>query len=226
MLSRHIYQVDGSLFEHTGGDRCELDSHADTIVAGDNMALLEATGETVNITPFSDEYVPLENIPVATCGTAYDDPATGEVLLLVFGQALFFGQRIKGSLIPPNQMRDNGLIVSDVPRQFDRHSPHSIVVQDDDDRELTIPLQLQGVISGFTGRKPTKKEIRTAPRVLMTYEEQWDPNSPHFLESEVNVAQHLAHNPPNPVTISAVNIAEDGRFFDRWGQKRMYMQNR
>jgi hypothetical protein len=37
-------------------DRSELDSHADTCVAGCNMIVLEDTGLTVSITPFSSEY--------------------------------------------------------------------------------------------------------------------------------------------------------------------------
>ena len=34
--------------------RTALDSHADTSCAGSNMAVLELTGEKVNVTPFSE----------------------------------------------------------------------------------------------------------------------------------------------------------------------------
>jgi hypothetical protein len=105
----------------------------------------------------------MNGIPIATCGTIYDDPTTGIAHMLVFGQALFFGDRIKGSLVPPNQIRASGHIVSDVPKQFDRRSSHSIHFQDDNE-DLVIPLELRGVISGFLSRKPTQHEIDHAPR--------------------------------------------------------------
>jgi hypothetical protein len=93
-------------------DRCELNSHADTVVAGRNMVLLEASGETVQVSPYSPEYQPLSDIPIATCATAYDNPETGEVILLIFGQALYFGDRLATSLLSPNQIRDSNPVCS------------------------------------------------------------------------------------------------------------------
>lgn len=49
--------------------RCELDSHADTCVAGDNTLLLHDTGKLVNVSTFSDEVGRLKNIPIACVGT-------------------------------------------------------------------------------------------------------------------------------------------------------------
>ena len=46
--------------------RNELDSHADTIVAGGNCIVLEPTRRKVSVAPFSDEYPAIEDIPIAT----------------------------------------------------------------------------------------------------------------------------------------------------------------
>lgn len=55
-------------------ERCELDSHADTCVAGSNCVVLEYTGQKVRVSPFSDEYEPMKDVPIASCATAYDLP--------------------------------------------------------------------------------------------------------------------------------------------------------
>ena len=81
----------------------ELDSHADTTVAGSNMVMLEDTGGRASVTPFSKEYSPVPDIPIATCATTYICTSTGKPYLLVFGEALYFGGRMESSLICPNQ---------------------------------------------------------------------------------------------------------------------------
>ena len=45
-------------------ERSEMDSHADTCVAGCNMVVLEDTGQTVSVTPFTSEYNALKGIPI------------------------------------------------------------------------------------------------------------------------------------------------------------------
>ena len=47
----------------------EIDNHADTICAGSNWIVVEFTGEYCNVSPFSAEYAPLENVPIAQCAT-------------------------------------------------------------------------------------------------------------------------------------------------------------
>jgi hypothetical protein len=105
--------------------RSELDSHADTCCGGTNTVVIELTGVNVNVKPFSDEYEAMKDIPVATLGTAYDT-ADGETYILVLHEALYFGDALQQSLWCPNQLRSNGIVVEDVPQQFDKTSSHSI----------------------------------------------------------------------------------------------------
>jgi hypothetical protein len=56
---------------------CELDSHADTCVAGANCVILEVTNQTVNVSAFTDHHDVMNNIPIVTAVTALDDAATG-----------------------------------------------------------------------------------------------------------------------------------------------------
>ena len=93
-------------------DRSEMDSHADTSVAGCNMlVVLEDTGQTVSVTPFTSEYSALKGIPIVSAATAYDCLSNGETYLLIFNKCLFLGERLPVSLLCPNQLRAFGLSV-------------------------------------------------------------------------------------------------------------------
>jgi hypothetical protein len=65
--------------------------------------------------PYTDHYEPISNVLVAKVATAYDHPTTGETFILVFGQALYMGDRMDHTLICPNQVQTNGVIVDDIP---------------------------------------------------------------------------------------------------------------
>ena len=43
----------------------EIDNHADTICAGPNWKLLELSGEYCNVSPFSSDYQPKQDVPIA-----------------------------------------------------------------------------------------------------------------------------------------------------------------
>ena len=64
--------------------RCELDSHADTIVAGSNCVVINYTGKVCDVSPYRDDYTPVSNIPIVTAATAWQSLHTGETYILVF----------------------------------------------------------------------------------------------------------------------------------------------
>ena len=51
--------------------KCELSSHADTIVSGYNCVILNYTGKECDVTPYRDYYQPVSNIPIVTADTAW-----------------------------------------------------------------------------------------------------------------------------------------------------------
>jgi hypothetical protein len=141
----------GAIFQRTA-----LDSHADTLCTGSNMAVLELTGEKVNVTPFSDHYSAVTDIPIATVVTVWEDPPNGELWMLIINEALYFGDKLTDSILCPNQLRAAGIIVQDMPTQFHASSSHSISLPG---KKLEIPLQMHGVISYLDTRLPTAEEI-------------------------------------------------------------------
>jgi hypothetical protein len=168
--------------------RFELDSHADTCCFGSNCIFFNQSNVTVDVTPFLKGLGKAENVLTGSCAVAYDDLETGEVVILVFNQVIYFGDRMDGALGCPNQLRLNGLIVRDCPRHLDpapdalSHTIQHPAVN------LVIPLSCDGVISYFVYRKPTAEEFCSCPKIEMTSDGAvWDPYSPMFAEQELAV---------------------------------------
>ena len=88
--------------------RCELDSHADTIVAGANCIILQYTGQECSVHPYSDSYAPKHNVPIVNVATAFQCQETGQTYILILNECLWMGDTLKHSLINPNQLRHFG----------------------------------------------------------------------------------------------------------------------
>ena len=74
--------------------RAELDSHADTCGVGSAARIIEYTGQTVEVSGFSTSMDSIKNVPIVKAALAYDDPSTGETLILVLNQTLYFGDHL------------------------------------------------------------------------------------------------------------------------------------
>ncbi|EEC42806.1 predicted protein [Phaeodactylum tricornutum CCAP 1055/1] len=181
-------------------DAAGLQFGRDTCVAGANTVLIGESQKSVTVRPFSGEYSALKNIPIGTVATAYTVPEDGRVVLLIINQVLFFGDRLKNTLLTPNQMRDFGIDVDDAPRQYVANSKHSLYVPDS---QLRIPLQLRGIFSFLESRKPTQQELDECEHIILTSDVPWEPCSTDFAQVELcetNLADRL---------ISCVNVASD-----------------
>jgi hypothetical protein len=190
--------------------RTALDSHADTCCAGSNMAVLDLTGEKVNVLPFSDTMEAVQDVPIATCVTIWEDPSNGAAWMLVIHEALYFGEALKDSLLNPNQLRAAGVIVNDAPQQFDATSSHSISVSG----TLEIPLQMHGVISYFDTRLPTMEELERYraghfQSVELTEDNPWEPYSVKFAEREVAIRSTSSVTRPRLPAVSLTHEAEE-----------------
>ena len=153
----------------------EMDSHADTGVAGANFYPLAFTGEVFDVSPFSETYEATTNISIATCATVVTDPDTGKKYLLVFLQMLWFGSSMPISLIQPNQCCAFGVEICDDPTD----SSPSLGMQLSED--FLLPFQANGPTMLFTSRCTTREEIGRLPHFVVN-EDDWDPSSPIFDE--------------------------------------------
>jgi hypothetical protein len=160
--------------------RCELDTHADTCVAGPNFQLNEYTGDFCDVTPYSTDYQPLTNIPIVNASTAFTDDTTGETVIFRFNQVLWYGSRLEMSLINPNQIRYSGIVVSDDPTDKTRN----FGITGDG---FHIPFTMQGTTVYFDSRVPTVWEYEHCRIIELTADTPWNPG-------EVNISAVASNN--------------------------------
>jgi hypothetical protein len=151
--------------------RCELDTHADTCVAGVNFLIQSFDGQTCDVMPYSDDYQAIRDVPVVTAATAWTNTNTGETFILYFPQMLWYGKKMKASLINPNQLRHYGLKVCDDVTDKER----SFGIQLDED--LIIPFKMDGTVVYFDTRVPSELEMDNCRIYAMTDDAPWDPSN-------------------------------------------------
>jgi len=76
------------------------------------------------------------------------------------------------SLLCPNQLHWNGLVVNDVPPMFNPDKPQCISIPD----KLEIPLKMRGVMSYIEMHKPTIDELEKCEHLELTSARPWNPN--------------------------------------------------
>jgi hypothetical protein len=108
-------QITDKIFQTKEGTvgRCEMDTHADTCVAGANFLVFEFDGTTCEVTPFTDQYQAMKGILIVSAATAWTDEESGEMIVLFFNQVLWYGDKISHSLLNPNQLCYHGIPVCD-----------------------------------------------------------------------------------------------------------------
>jgi hypothetical protein len=123
-----------------------------------NGIVLECTQETYNAFPFAKSYEHCTNVLIVKIDTAYDDEKTYITYILIIGQALYFGDEVEATLLCPNQIRSNVVIVDDAPVRLPHShpSPHSFIFHEGD---ISIPLWLNGCFSELHTRTPIQHEI-------------------------------------------------------------------
>ena len=145
--------------------------------------MIEYTDQVCEVSPFTSEYDPMRNIPVAKTATAYDHPYDHETYILVTAQSLYFGDKLENTLFCPNQMRSHGIEVDDVPRHLsiDGKSSHSIYIPAED---VHLPLLLHGCISYLPTRYPTDYEWENCKWLILSSETIGVPYSDDFAYEE------------------------------------------
>jgi hypothetical protein len=63
---------------------------------------LEYTNQVAEVSVFAYSLEPLKNIPIVKAAVAYDDPDSGEMIILIINQALYDGDQLDEVLLNPN----------------------------------------------------------------------------------------------------------------------------
>ena len=149
-----------------------MDSHADTTCVNKH-AYIESIieGLTVDAIPFDSSIGKMSNLPIANAIYAYDDPDSMETTLLRFNNAIYI-KDMKNALLCPNQARENGVVVNDVPLHLDHtnQSTFSIITENKE-----FALEQYGPTAFIQLRRPTEEELEYLIPVDITSEDEWDP---------------------------------------------------
>ena len=164
-----------------------MDSHADTCVVGDNALIIHDFDRPVDVEDY-DGQGKKTNCRTVSAVIAYDDPKTGEAIMLILHQAIFI-PGMKHNLLCPMQLRLNDVEVNETPK-FLIEEPteynHALVLHRGDDAEYVIPMSLQGVTSYFPSRKPQAEEFEASELHYELTSElpEWNPLSDMFSQQE------------------------------------------
>jgi hypothetical protein len=174
----------------------DLDSHAEIAVLGGNCRIIHDTGRTLQVYSYDPSQGPTTRSVVSGC-FAYDDPQDGTAKILVVHQGVHV-PGLPNSLIPPNQMRDNEVVVNECPKSM-KLTPtaedHSLIVQGLYETSYQMPLTLRGVISCLPVRYPTDQEFldEGLERYELTYETpEWNPTDGDRADVEDTIAQRFS----------------------------------
>jgi hypothetical protein len=96
---------------------------------------------------------------------------TGETIVLVFNEALWYGNQMDHSLINPNQLHHFGVTVSDNPYDKD----HPLMIKEYYEA-VSIPLQLKETTIYFESPTPISWELKNCCHIVLTSDNPWNPN--------------------------------------------------
>ena len=163
--------------------RCELDSHADTIVAGANCVVLTYTNNSCDVMPYSDEYEPMKSVPIVKAATGYTS-SNGRNYIIVFNEALHM-PKLNHSLINPNQLRHYQTIVVDNP-----YDPEGMRIESPDG-SLVMSLKSKGTTVYFDTWTPTLDDLESLPHIVLTSPHVWNPQEVEFPSVEYSRQEEI-----------------------------------
>ena len=176
--------------------RCELDSHADTFVAGRNCTVLHYTERICDVMPYSDDYEAKTGISIVQAATGYT-AANGQRYILVFNEALWMPER-ENSLMNPNQLRHFGIEVQDNP--YDQNP--MLIRKESDTDGFVACLKSRGTDIFIDTWTPTDQDLRENVHVVLTSLTQWDPHSIRFPQTSKSEIDEI-----EGYNISSINTA-------------------
>ena len=192
----------------------ELDSHANMIVLGGFVTIIQPTGQFADVNAFTSDVNSLSRVPIVDAVFAYDCPYTSNTYLIVARNALYVPS-MTHNLVPPFIMREAGLQVDERARIHTddvTKDSHAIF---DPDANVHIPLQLNGTFSYFPSRGLTNDEIddcESMTRIFVSPDcPTWNPYNPVWAEQEASYLDKdgdvILRDPPKKSTLFTENDA-------------------
>ena len=194
--SSHIYhKIVASMevdIETDGQSRTELDSHANMPVARREAPVVEQSGKTVEVSPFTPDYKPI-TVEVVNAIIQYDSPLDDKEYILVVQNALQVPS-MSNNLIPLFIMCGNGIMVNECTKihcEDPTRYNHDIIFKGYD---LCIQVRLHGVFSYFVTRKPDIESVVDmdepsiyAKEIYALTPTKWNPHTDAYASNEESI---------------------------------------
>ena len=187
----------------------ELDSHADSPVAGKVARVINRTGKTVTVSGFTDKLGKPIRVPVVDAAVLYVCDRTGKEYIMILRNALYVPE-MDACLIHPIMMRLIGIQVDECPKFLSPNPTeinHSIYFEK---QNLRIPLLLSGVISFMPCKYPEMKDMEENDGILELTPnvDNWNPHDHVFQDQEeamVDFGGKIKVSQPRNFIVSAVS---------------------
>ena len=95
--------------------KTELDSHANMAVIDKHSVIVNDTGETADVKPFSPDCKTLQKVKIVDAAIKWTCPNTDADYILLVMNALYVPAN-ENNILPPFLMRETGIVVIDVPK--------------------------------------------------------------------------------------------------------------
>jgi hypothetical protein len=155
-------------------NRTEVDSHANVPVVGRNVAVISASGKTVDVCPFSPDYEPVA-LSVVDVAVQYENSYDGKSYIFLITNALHVPS-MEDNLIPPFVMREAGIRVNDTPKlqvEDPSESDDAITFQRNRAKDTTVSVWS---IFLFTTSKPSDEVLAHSTDVYLLTPTRWNPH--------------------------------------------------
>ena len=176
--------------EMKAGCRLGIDSHADTSCINKHAYVEHVVdGVTVDAIPFDDSLGKASNLHIVHAIYAIDNPVTFRTHLIRINNGIYI-PTMKQALLCPNQARQFGTIIDDIPPELDHTGTSSFSMSVADHNETSFPLQRHGPTAYLPVRRPTQEELDTIEIIDITEEEEWNPyDGFNYAINNVNIEQ-------------------------------------
>ena len=165
-----------------GGYCTKLDSHANIPVLGQHSFILNDTGQTVEVNPFTPQYEAM-TAKLVDGALLYDCPYSGKSYVLVVQNAIHIPS-MDNNLIPPFMMREARIMVNEkakIHTDNPKDSDHSIMFNSPG---FLILLYIWGIFSYFSTRCPMREDLLAGHDVYILSSFKWDPHSEVYGQNE------------------------------------------
>ena len=153
-------------------------------MAGKNCVILHYTDSTCDVSPFSDKYTPIKDVPILSAVTGYTS-ANGRNYILVSNEALYI-KEMQHTIINLNQCQHFRAEVQDNP--YDANKPMDIISPDS---EFTACLQSEGTIVFLDTWYPSQKYLEAHRNINTTSRHHWNTHQIQFPQTKYGVQEEI-----------------------------------